>query len=43
MDLAQFSEFVLDWELTDTDVNLLMELLSVVGIDLLHDVASNCV
>ena len=43
MNLAQFSKLVLHRELTDANKDFLMELLSVVGIDLLHNIAGNCV
>lgn len=39
MDLAQFSQFVLDGQLADADVDLLMELLGVVWVDFLDDLA----
>lgn len=41
--LAQFSEFVLNGKLADANKDLLMELLGVVRVNLLHDIASDSV
>ena len=40
MDLAQFSDLVLDWQLCDPHKDLLMEV-GVVRVDFLHNLASN--